>query len=41
MPAVLKDPKHPEWDEKLNTLLQELAWEAVRQHPMSGVKAGG
>ena len=25
--------------EKLNRLLQELAWEAVTQHPLSGVKA--
>ncbi|HLW68573.1 MAG TPA: hypothetical protein VKS79_24855 [Gemmataceae bacterium] len=27
--------------EELNKLLQELAWEAVSQHPMSGVKADG
>ena len=27
--------------EKLNCLLQELAWEAVVQHPLSGVKKGG
>jgi hypothetical protein len=25
-------------DEKLNRLLQELAWQAVVQHPLSGVK---
>jgi hypothetical protein len=31
--------KNPEWDEKLNRLLQELAWEAVTHHPMSGVTA--
>ena len=30
---------HPEWDEKLNHLLQEIAWEAVTHHAMSGVKA--
>lgn len=30
---------HPEWDEKLNRLLQELAWDAVIHHPMSGVTA--
>lgn len=35
MPAVLKQSKA---DEKLNTLLQELAWEAVTKHPLSGVK---
>jgi hypothetical protein len=37
MPSDLKDPKKPEWDEKLNRLLQELAWDAVIHHPMSGV----
>lgn len=35
LPAALK--KNPEWDDKLNRLLEELAWEAVIQHPMSGV----
>jgi hypothetical protein len=39
VPAVLKNAKNPEWDEKLNTLLQELAWEAVTAHPLSGVTA--
>ena len=24
--------------QKLNRLLQELAWDAVRQHPLSGIK---
>ena len=38
MPAALKNTKNAEWDEKLNTLLQELAWEAVTAHPLSGVK---
>jgi hypothetical protein len=28
-------------EEKLNRLLQELAWEAVTQHPLSGVQAEG
>ena len=37
MPAALKKP---EWDDKLNRLLEELAWEAVIHHPMSGVAAG-
>jgi hypothetical protein len=36
--AVLKKAKNPGWrDEKLNRMLQELAWEAVIQHPLSGV----
>ena len=38
VPAVLAKAKNPEWDEKLNALLQELAWEAVTTHPLSGVK---
>lgn len=37
MPNVLAKAKH---DEKLNRLLQELAWEAVTRHPLSGVKEG-
>lgn len=36
VPSVLA--KQPE-AEKLNRLLQELAWDAVTQHPLSGVKA--
>jgi hypothetical protein len=36
-PAILA--RNPAWDDKLNRLLQELAWDAVIQHPMSGVKA--
>ena len=32
--------KNKTWnDEKLNRLLQELAWDAVTRHPLSGVKA--
>jgi len=38
LPGLLVKAKNPSWDEKLNRLLQELAWEAVRQHPLSGVK---
>jgi hypothetical protein len=38
---VLARAKNPEWDTKVNRLLQELAWEAVTAHPLSGVKAGG
>jgi hypothetical protein len=41
LPAVLKNAKNPNEDAKLNRLLQELAWEAVTSHPLSGVKAGG
>ena len=37
-PAVLKQIKSQDQIEPLNRLLQELAWEAVRQHPLSGVK---
>lgn len=38
-PNVLTKGKEPLPDEKLNRLLQELAWEAVTSHPLSGVKA--
>jgi hypothetical protein len=38
MPAILKNANNPNWDETLNRLLQELAWNAVREHPLSGVK---
>jgi hypothetical protein len=37
IPAVLGKPTTPD-HEKLNRLLQELAWEAAVQHPLSGVK---
>ena len=39
LPALLKRAKNPNWDEKLNRLLQELAWDAVVKEPLSGVKA--
>jgi hypothetical protein len=39
MPNILKRAKNPNWDAKLNRLLQTLAWEAVTKHPLSGVKA--
>lgn len=39
MPAVLARANNPDWDEKLNRLLQELAWNAVTRHPLSGVTA--
>ncbi|HYT88236.1 MAG TPA: hypothetical protein VEL76_05920 [Gemmataceae bacterium] len=39
MPAVLAKAKNASYDDNLNRLLQELAWEAVTQHPLSGVAA--
>jgi hypothetical protein len=38
VPAVLKKAKKPEWGEKLNRLLQELAWDAVTHHPLGGLE---
>jgi 6-phosphogluconolactonase len=38
MPAIMSNANNPNWDAKLNLLLQELAWDAVTQHPLSGVK---
>lgn len=40
-PAVMTKGKEPFPDEKLNRLLQELAWQAVTGHPLSGIKAEG
>lgn len=39
VPSVLKTAKLGDDEEKLNTLLQELAWDAVTHHELSGVKA--
>jgi hypothetical protein len=39
VPGILKQAKLGDNEEKLNRLLQELAWEAVTQHPLSGVQA--
>jgi len=39
LPAVLAKANNPNWDDKLNRLLQELAWDAVTHHPLSGVTA--
>jgi hypothetical protein len=39
LPAVLARNKNAGWAEKQNRLLQELAWDAVTEHPLSGVKA--
>lgn len=38
VPNVLSRAGTPEWGGKLNDLLQELAWKAVVEHPLSGVK---
>jgi hypothetical protein len=38
VPNILKQSKLGEQEGKLNRLLQELAWEAVTQHPLSGVR---
>jgi hypothetical protein len=38
VPAILKQTKLGDQEEALNRLLQELAWEATTQHPLSGVK---
>ena len=38
VPAILKQSKLGDQEEGLNRLLQELAWEAVLQHPLSGIR---
>ena len=38
VPAILKEAKLGDQEESLNRLLQELAWNAVLQHPLSGVQ---
>lgn len=38
VPAILKQAKIGDQEAALNRLLQELAWEAVVKHPLSGVK---
>ncbi|MBV9125535.1 MAG: hypothetical protein JO112_19475 [Planctomycetes bacterium] len=37
VPAVLGRTGKPAWAEELNHLLQEVAWTAVREHPLSGI----
>jgi hypothetical protein len=40
VPSVLAQSRNPNWKtDALNRILQETAWEAVTQHPLSGVKA--
>lgn len=38
VPAILKQAELGEHESSLNRLLQELAWDAVLQHPLSGLK---
>ena len=38
LPKMLKAANVPAWDEKFNLLLQEIAWDAVQDEPLSGVK---
>lgn len=38
VPAILQTEDYREHAEALNRLLQQLAWQAVRRHPLSGVK---
>jgi hypothetical protein len=38
VPSTLKDAKLGDDEAKLNTLLQEIAWDAVTHHELSGVK---
>lgn len=40
LPAALAKAGNRQDNGKLNRLLQELAWEAVVGHPLSGVEAG-
>ncbi len=40
VPNVLKQSKLGDDEEKLNKLLQELAWDAVVKHPLSGLTEG-
>ena len=39
LPAPSGFKKYSKYSDELNTLLQQLAWDAVSQHPLSGVKA--
>ena len=38
VPAILKEAKLGDQEESLNRLLQELAWDAARAHPLSGLQ---
>ncbi len=38
VPEILAKAKKPEWGKETVRVLQEIAWEAVLQHPLSGVQ---
>jgi len=39
MPSILADSENPQWrNEELNRVLQQIAWDVVTRHPLSGVK---
>ena len=38
VPALLKSADQPDGNAEMNRLLQEVAWDTVRQHPLSGLK---
>lgn len=38
LPSVLSKTKNAAWDDALNRVLQETAWDAVTAHPQSGVR---
>ncbi len=38
VPAILKQAQLGDQEEALNQLLQQLAWDAVVEHPLSGVR---
>ena len=38
MPQVLAKAQNPNWDAKLNRVLQEVAWQTVTDNPLSGVQ---
>jgi hypothetical protein len=39
MPKLLNSANKPEWDDKMNRALQEIAWDTVTNYPRSGVTA--
>lgn len=41
MPEILAKAQKPEWGAETLRVLQEVAWEAVTQHPQSGVRDAG
>lgn len=41
MPSALANENNPNWDTRLNRLLQELAWDSVTHHPLSGCPMPG